>query len=291
MDSQPYKWYVSPAASNVMVSGHSSPFPDGFDSRPFICSEDSDNHMLSCRHPDVSTPTPLQNALVIQHANQRTRVETQINIRMKLAALPPGVTKVCFPDHTILRTKQLANPPAARSPDTLELYVQLVRSGDVSTPELERAAFERAARTAHRTHGDIRICLGCMTREKTRAWRKKGYKKDEIDRWLRDQEYRIIVFNTPQLVHWAPDIIGDAASAAYEMETPMRITCYCRHHKETTGFSVIFTLKDWQDRVFAQARSRSIMITDDHKSKDTNNQGGTQRADRRRRGARASPIS
>ncbi|RCI11929.1 hypothetical protein L249_4215 [Ophiocordyceps polyrhachis-furcata BCC 54312] len=435
---QPYKWYVSPAASYAMVSGHPSPFPDAFISSPFIGSEDGDNYPLvnqdlelsvrprsleqpqqqqqneqqqhqqhhhhhhqqhhqqqhhhhhqhqksrrpsldlasleqqqqqqfivdQSNEPDQQPPmtysSPLYTvpafytgglprpilprpisaadaivvlisivpvllvlvlvplfllvfllvflvlvlvlvlvplfllvlvslflllqtpAFFIQHPNRRTRVETQINIRMMLSALPPAVTKLCFPDHTILRTKQLANPPATKSPDTLELYVQLVRSADVSSPELERSAFERAATTAHRTHGDLRICLGCMSRERTRAWRKKGHKEDEIQRWLRDQEHRIIVFNTPQLVHWSPDI----NDAAFQVETPMRITCYCRHHKETTGFNVIFTLKDWQDRVVAQARSDSIMITDDHKSKDQ--YLGPPKAGRRR--TRASPT-
>lgn len=49
---------------------------------------------------------------------------------------------------------------------------------------------------------------------------------------------------------------------------PLRITCYCRHHREKVGFNVRFALKDASDRIIGRGMSPPIMITDDHKSTD-----------------------
>lgn len=47
---------------------------------------------------------------------------------------------------------------------------------------------------------------------------------------------------------------------------PLRITCYCRHHREKVGFNVHFTMMDHQGRIVGTGSSRPIMITDDHKT-------------------------
>jgi hypothetical protein len=47
---------------------------------------------------------------------------------------------------------------------------------------------------------------------------------------------------------------------------PLRITCYCRHHREKVGFNVHFTMMDHTGRIVGIGSSRPIMITDDHKT-------------------------
>jgi uncharacterized protein len=47
---------------------------------------------------------------------------------------------------------------------------------------------------------------------------------------------------------------------------PLRITCYCRHHREKVGFNVHFTMTDHTGRLIGSGMSRPIMITDDHKT-------------------------
>ncbi|RDB25159.1 Protein MGA2 [Hypsizygus marmoreus] len=47
---------------------------------------------------------------------------------------------------------------------------------------------------------------------------------------------------------------------------PLRITCYCRHHREKVGFNVHFTMMDHIGRIVGTGSSRPIMITDDHKT-------------------------
>lgn len=50
----------------------------------------------------------------------------------------------------------------------------------------------------------------------------------------------------------------------------MRITCYCRHHREKVGFNVHLTMIDHAGRIVGSGTSRPIMITDDHKTATSN---------------------
>lgn len=52
---------------------------------------------------------------------------------------------------------------------------------------------------------------------------------------------------------------------------PLRITCYCRHHREKVGFNVHFTMIDHTGRIVGSGSSRPIMITDDHKTASSAN--------------------
>ncbi|WZH39443.1 Spt23-suppressor of ty retrotransposon [Fusarium acuminatum] len=217
-------------------------------------------------------PTPL-----------KSRVETQIPIKMALSPMPPGITKLHLPAHTISKPKLLHKPaPLEKSPDTLELHVSLVCTSAMEAPGRREAALKRAAlhpqgylppaddgEDGPQHGGDVRICTGCMQRERKRAARKKIKKPDEEKVWLQDEERRVIVFNTNEVKEWQPvNIVMDpgVSNGTMQVDAPMRIACYCRHHGEKMGFNVIFTIKDYQDRLIAQAMSNAIMITDDHKT-------------------------
>lgn len=222
-------------------------------------------------------PTPL-----------KSRVETQIPIKMSLSPLPPGVTKLHLPAHTISKPKLLAKPTPEPSPDTLVLHVSLVCTSAMEHPDWKKKALERARiqpqgslpdlddeENSPQNGGEVRICAGCITRERKRAARKKIKKPDEEKVWSQDEERRVIVFNTQEVKEWQPlsgmlDANGRpepvVSNRTMQIDAPMRIACYCRHHGEKMGFNVIFTIRDYQDRVIAQAMSNPIMITDDHKT-------------------------
>lgn len=59
---------------------------------------------------------------------------------------------------------------------------------------------------------------------------------------------------------------------------PLRLTCYCRHHREKVGFLVHFTMIDHQKRVVGEGFSKPIMITDDHKTASASNRQVTSNA-------------
>jgi hypothetical protein len=109
---------------------------------------------------------------------------------------------------------------------------------------------------------EVHICSGCMTRERKRAARKKIKKPEDEDLWMKDEDRRIVVFNSQEVREWSPRQEGDG----FSVDVQMRIACYCRHHAEKLGFQVIFTITDCRGRFVAQAMSSSIMITDDHKT-------------------------
>ncbi|KAF6832094.1 hypothetical protein CPLU01_06340, partial [Colletotrichum plurivorum] len=224
----------------------------------------------------------------------KSRVETQIPIKLWLYPLPPGIKSLHLPTHTISKPKLLAKQ-FERSPDTLELYTMLVCTSAMSSEEIKKKAFQRAAAATHtpmitrsaseedaeenkpQNGAEVRICQGCITRERKRAARKKIKKVEEEEMWNRDEKRRVIVFNTQEVKEWqkpngaVPDstVTGcpePGPPGAWLVDAPMRIACYCRHHSEKSGFQVIFTIKDWQGNLVAQEMSQSIMITDDHKT-------------------------
>lgn len=248
------------------------------------------SNMASMYKPKLTVhPTPL-----------KSRVETQIPIKMTLFPVPPGVTKLHLPTHTISKPKLLAKPSPAKAPDTLELTTTLVCTSAMQNPEFRRRAFARAAGTllppepkeeedgevALDDHdenkplngGEVKICSGCITRERKRAARKKVKKVEEEESWYKDEDKRVIVFNTQEIKDWQQpssqpqsDSVGDrrephVPEGAMQVDAPMRIACYCRHQNEKLGFKVIFTIKDWSGQLIAQEITSSIMITDDHKT-------------------------
>lgn len=234
--------------------------------------------------------------LTIHPTPLKSRVETQIPIKMTLFPMPMGITKLHLPTHTISKPKLLAKPTPERSPDTLELYTTLVCTSAMQSAENRRHAFERAAAQDNNLDdsgsetsdeddenkplngGDVKICVGCITRERKRAARKKVKKVEEEESWHKDEARRVIVFNTHEIKDWQPptsqppsEATGDRPEpfipeGALQVDAPMRIACYCRHQNEKLGFQVIFTIKDYQDRLIAQEMTSSIMITDDHKT-------------------------
>jgi uncharacterized protein len=71
-----------------------------------------------------------------------------------------------------------------------------------------------------------------------------------------EDDSKLIQFNCPEVLDFSMGTVI----------LPLRITCYCRHHREKTGFNVHFTLYDCAGRIVGSGTTRPIMITDDHKS-------------------------
>ncbi|KNE67016.1 hypothetical protein AMAG_11481 [Allomyces macrogynus ATCC 38327] len=69
-------------------------------------------------------------------------------------------------------------------------------------------------------------------------------------------ERKILLVNAP------PDLDVSTGDVAL----PIRIPCYCRHHKEKVGFIVKFEIRDSRGAQLACAQTPPINITDDHKS-------------------------
>jgi IPT/TIG domain/Ankyrin repeats (many copies) len=254
--------------------------------------------------PSTANSADSQSMLMVYPTSLKSRVETQIPIKMTLAPLPAGATKLRLPSYTVSKPKFLAKPEADRSPEILELSTSLVCTsamqdqakldrafarargedvGPVSKPSPASSTGSQCSKDDEEkplNGGEVKICSGCIQRERKRASRKKQKKPDEEEMFQKDEEKRVIVFNTNEIKEWAEPAKDTPTSlsghqgnpppplpkGAMQVELPMRIACYCRHQNEKLGFQVIFTIKDHTEKVIAQAMTNSIMITDDHKT-------------------------
>ncbi|KAL2796743.1 hypothetical protein BJX66DRAFT_129203 [Aspergillus keveii] len=269
---------ASPLNSHLNFSPHGLPFNFSFAASP------AQKNII---------PDPNQRPILTVHPTSlKSRVETQIPIKLTLYPLPPGVKKIRLPSHTISKPKFLASAATERSPEILELYTSLFCTSAMQDKEKLRKAFAKAAAgTRYRPSsssavgaeaqeedkplegGEVKICSGCIQRERKRAFRKKQRKPEEDELFQKHEDKRVIVFNTNELKDWTEPPKSAASESqmpqipgSMQVELPMRIACYCRHQNEKQGFQVIFTLKDHRDNVIAQAITNSIMITDDHKT-------------------------
>ena len=241
------------------------------------------NFASSPAQPQMNSENSLQPVLTVHPTSLKSRVETQIPIRLTLSPLPSGVKKLRLPSHTISKLKFLAPPATEPTHDTLQLYTSLVCTSAMQDREKIKRAFARTRGDQYQPTsdderpldgGDVKICSGCIQRERKRASRKKQRKPEEDELFQKDEEKRVIVFNTSEIKEWtepqknANGSYGEASvpPGSMQVELPMRIACYCRHQNEKLGFQVIFTVKDHLDNVVAQAITNSIMITDDHKT-------------------------
>ncbi|KAH7031959.1 hypothetical protein B0J12DRAFT_583057 [Macrophomina phaseolina] len=246
--------------------------------------------------PGARRPT----ILYIHQDGNKSRVETQINIKLTLDPLPPGVTKLHLPTHTVSKPKLLAKE-IVKAPDTLELHTSLVCASAMEKPDAQRRALARASSYESNTRksqprrssqtdmadddpddpekpangGEVRICQNCVQRERKRAARKRVKKQEDEEAWAEYEYERVIVFNDKEYKEWQTpaspkaDGAGNGISfppGSMQIEVPMRIACYCRHQGEKTGFRVIFTIKDYQGQIVAQSMTNPILITDDHKT-------------------------
>lgn len=202
--------------------------------------------------------------LTVHPTSLKSRVETQIPIKLTMFPLPAGVKKLRLPSHTISKPKFLAKPETSRSREILELHTSLVCSSAMQDQKKLTRAFARArgeidrrgsstASGAENTSseeedkpldgGDVQICPGCIQRERKRASRKKQRKPDEDELFQKDEEKRVIVFNTNELKDWVEPLKDSASSfsppGAMMVELPMRIACYCRHQNEKLGFQYV----------------------------------------------------
>lgn len=211
--------------------------------------------------------------LTVDAIPEKSRVETQIPIRLTLHNAPKNITKLHLPSYTISKPKFQAKPPFVKSDDTLELSCMLVCASAMQKEGLQEKAFQRAAEddgegelevkaedskeTTPSAVDDndaskplngapVQICQGCIVRERKRAARKKTKKQDEEEEWAKDEAKRVIVFNCAEVRDWCVQGTKETSVKEHEgpvdqcfVTAPMRVACYCRHQSEKVGFQYV----------------------------------------------------
>lgn len=237
------------------------------------------SHTIPPFVPFSPSPPPaprFSTSMSVRPFKERSRVETQIPVHIDMRPLPPHVKKLHLQPHTITKMKQVAKPPVEKNPEMVELHAMLVSTTAMNDPSKRGRAFARAAgpqpfylskrrpssddpelldsdELKPSNGGPVRLCKGCIERERKRASRKKTRNEEEEEMWEGDASHRAIIFNNSEII----DRLGTAlpknggksrstkapdderqpsAEDVFHTELTMRITCYCRHQEEKLGF-------------------------------------------------------
>jgi hypothetical protein len=197
----------------------------------------------------------------VAEITSRSRVENLIKVKLTLYP-PPTETNVHLEASTISKPKFLMKTPYQPSSHTLDLEAIVLRDGNQDQ--------------------NISMCPGCIKRERKRASRKKSPSPKEQAHWSEDKERKIVVLNCPEMIQLGPYIDVDLEDGrkvkGRQLTFPMRLTCYCRHHDEKTGFRVRFVARDCTGNIAATGITNPVMVTDDHKGGSA---GGSASSDNR----------
>ncbi|CAI4610969.1 CDN_1a_G0032920.mRNA.1.CDS.1 [Saccharomyces cerevisiae] len=120
------------------------------------------------------------------------------------------------------------------------------------------------------------VCNRCINREKRRASRRKSGLNDNSI-WQNNENKRAIIFNSKQLFIISNNGLS-GNSNCINFDLPTRIVCYCRHHKATNGFVVLFLLRDHNGDILAKTITDPIMIMDKKNASNTTTPTSTSNA-------------
>ncbi|KAI7848893.1 hypothetical protein BDC45DRAFT_522182 [Circinella umbellata] len=242
---------------------------------------DNNNHSLSLQEEkitkkEVSSAFDNKNGLQIRviGAPDKSRVETQTRLCIQLVTTHG--TKVTswpclkLPERLLARSRlkksfqqQQQQQQQQQRSENDSIHQQMILS-DESSLLSKTIYLDAKVVCASQPDQPVKVCSGCIQRERKRAERSKNQHKNNNNnnagsRSIIDtipEQDRILLFNCGPMVNFSS---GDAI-------LPTRITCYCRHHNEKLGFHVQFTMKNGRGDIIARGMSPPILITDDHKS-------------------------
>ncbi|KAJ7753774.1 hypothetical protein B0H16DRAFT_762223 [Mycena metata] len=120
-------------------------------------------------------------------------------------------------------------------------------------------------------HNRVYCCTSCQTREAKRVAKKLAARvrparsdsesgDDPASKSTKGKQHE----DTTNIIQFNCTEVQDFSSGSVVL--PLRITCYCRHHRERVGFHVHFVLMDSGGRIVGTGTTKPIMITDDHKT-------------------------
>ncbi|KAL5528326.1 SPT23 [Sanghuangporus sanghuang] len=206
----------------------------------------------SCFNLAILTPN-------IPVTGTKSRVETQVRVTLDLA-LP------CGPSGDPQSYDRVGSWKWLRLPKGTATRRRSRKEGRIDASPTDTLYMDAEVTCASNPSKQVFSCTTCQGREAKRVARKIAARvrparsDSESNEGDNDSSSKIVQFNCPDTL--------DFSSGSVVL--PLRITCYCRHHREKVGFNVHFTMKDASGRLVGKGMSPPIMITDDHKSTDKN---------------------
>ncbi|KAJ7813433.1 hypothetical protein B0H14DRAFT_2853433 [Mycena olivaceomarginata] len=120
-------------------------------------------------------------------------------------------------------------------------------------------------------HSRVFSCTSCQTREAKRVAKKlaarvrpaRSDSESGDDQAAKSPKGKQLE-DTTSIIQFNCAEVQDFSTGTVVL--PLRITCYCRHHREKVGFHVQLVMMDHSGRIVGTGISKPIMIMDDHKT-------------------------
>ncbi|KAK0455038.1 hypothetical protein EV421DRAFT_1760988 [Armillaria borealis] len=199
----------------------------------------------------------------IPESGTKSRVETQVRVTVDLA--DPSSSSDPYKYDRIGSWKWLKLPQGTATKRRTR------KQGKIDPDPQDILHLSVSVTCASPPHNTVLSCSSCRAREAKRVAKKLAAR---VRPARSDSDSNESPNNTPTKNGQREDtssIIQFNCSEVIDFSTgsvvlPLRITCYCRHHREKVGFNVHFTMMDHTGRIVGTGSSRPIMITDDHKT-------------------------
>ncbi|THH29855.1 hypothetical protein EUX98_g4324 [Antrodiella citrinella] len=222
----------------------------------------------SCYNLPIMVPS-------IPEGGTKSRVETQVRLTVDLAHASASSGEP-------FKYDRVGSWKWLRLPKGTSTKRRARKEAKIDAPPEDTLHLTTEVTCASPPHTRVSCCSSCQGREAKRVARKLAARvrparsdSESPDdariipgRGKHEDTTNLVQFNCPEVL--------DFSSGSVVL--PLRITCYCRHHREKVGFNVHFTMLDHNGRIVGSGTTRPIMITDDHKSTGVNaknNQGNT----------------
>ncbi|GLB37660.1 putative ig-like, plexins, transcription factors [Lyophyllum shimeji] len=216
----------------------------------------------SCYNLPIMVPS-------IPEGGTKSRVETQVRVTVDLADASSSSDPYKY--DRVGSWKWLKLPPGTATKKRTR------KQGKIDPEPQDILHLTATVTCASPPHNRVLSCSSCQAREAKRVAKKLAARvrpaRSDTDSGDDPSSNRPSkskqVEDTTSIIQFNCAEILDFSTGSVVL--PLRITCYCRHHREKVGFNVHFTMMDHLGRIVGTGSSRPIMITDDHKTAPSSN--------------------
>ncbi|KAJ7838684.1 hypothetical protein B0H13DRAFT_2102825 [Mycena leptocephala] len=196
-------------------------------------------------------------------AGTKSRVETQVRVTVDLADSSSSSDPAKYDRVGSWKWLQLPRGTATKR--------RTRKQGKIDPDPHDILHLTATVTCASPPHNRVYSCTSCQTREAKRVAKKLAARvrparsdSDSGDDPATKSSKGKQQEDTTSIIQFNCSEVQDFSSGSVVL--PLRITCYCRHHREKVGFHVHLVMMDHSGRIVGAGTSKPIMITDDHKT-------------------------
>ncbi|KAG5647034.1 hypothetical protein DXG03_001404 [Asterophora parasitica] len=211
----------------------------------------------SCYNLPIMVPS-------IPEGGTKSRVETQVRVTVDLADASSSSDPYKYARVGSWKWLKLPHGTATKK--------RTRKQGKIDPDAQDILHLSATVTCASPPHNRVLSCSSCQTREAKRVAKKLAARvrparsdtESGDDRSSNRAPKSKQIEDTTSIIQFNCAEVLDFSTGSVVL--PLRITCYCRHHREKVGFNVHFTMMNHLGRIVGTGSSRPIMITDDHKT-------------------------